>query len=137
MASAARLGPPQSREFSAFHYRQARNYAHEPAVQAIPDRFLPPTPAATLTLKPAPVQAILERFGSRLRDLYHPAQTGLIKSKPPSWRLGPRAALAAHLRPSTAPRLPGGCRGGSSSLTLLPNPPTAPIDAARRGSPLG
>ena len=39
------------------------------------------------------VQSVLERFGPRLRELYHPPAKGLLKEKPPSWRFGEVLAL--------------------------------------------
>ena len=47
-----------------------RQYAHEPRVQAV-----------------------LERLGPRLREVYHPPAKGLLKEKPPSWRFGEVLAL--------------------------------------------
>jgi hypothetical protein len=47
-----------------------RQYAHEPRVQAV-----------------------LERLGPRLREVYHPPAKGLLKERPPSWRFGEVLAL--------------------------------------------
>ena len=39
------------------------------------------------------MQAVLERFGPRLRELHHPPAKGLLKERPPSWRFGEVLAL--------------------------------------------